>query len=156
MFRLLRSIWIIVSLVSLIIHLVVLSIWLPRPSIFLSRNSTRQFIFGSFGICTVCLVVLIVYPTLLILVLDNVRKTAIFFNIDIYRCFFSFFQNISYVKNAFENQFPQLKRTLNSYRFLHFLKNTKNAFKNQFPQVKLNKNLYRILHFLKNKICDIL
>ncbi len=69
---------------------------------------------------------------------------------------FSFFQNISYVENAFENQFPQLKRNKNSYRFFPFLKNIKNAFKNQFSWVKFNKNLYRILHFLKNKICDIL
>ncbi len=50
-----------------------------------------------------------------ILVLGDVWKTSIFFNIyvfkeniDIYRCFrcfFPFFQNISYVKNAFKNQF---------------------------------------------------
>ncbi len=99
-------------------------------------------------------------------VLDDVWKTSIFFNIDVFkenidvfdvRCFFfSFFQNISYVKNAFENQLPQLNCNKNLYRFSHFLKNTKNAFKNQFLRVKVNKNSYRILHFLKNKICDIL
>ncbi len=101
------------------------------------------------------------------LVLGNVWKTSIFFNIDVFkenidiywcfRCFFfSFFQNISYVKNVFENQFPQVKRNKNSYRFLHFLKNIKNTFKNQFPWIKLNNNSYRFLHFLKNKICYIL
>ncbi len=50
--------------------------------------------------------------------------------------FFSFFQNISYLKNAFENQLPQLKCNKNSYRFSHFLKNIKNVFKNQFPRLK--------------------
>ncbi len=91
------------------------------------------------------------------LVLGDVWKTSIFFNSDVFDVFFfSFFQNISYVNNAFENHFSQLKRNKNSYRFSHFLKNIKNAFKNQFPRAKLNKNLYTILHFLKNKICDIL
>ncbi len=42
---------------------------------------------------------------------------------DVFDVFFSFFQNISYVKHAFENQFRQLKRNKNSYRILHFLKN---------------------------------
>ncbi len=60
-------------------------------------------------------------------------------NINIFqrRFFLKFFQNISYVKNAFETQFTQLKHNKNSYRFSHFLKNIKNAFKNQSPWVKL-------------------
>ncbi len=69
--------------------------------------------------------------------LDDIWKRSIFFNIDVFKekhryiymfsiCFFSFFkffQNISYVKNAFENQFPQVKHNKNSYRFPQFLKN---------------------------------
>ncbi len=65
------------------------------------------------------------------------RKTSIYTDIFESMFFFSFFQNISYVKNAFENQFPPLKRNKSLYRFSHFLKNIKNAFKNQLPRVKL-------------------
>ncbi len=59
------------------------------------------------------------------------RKTSIYnvFDVSFFR-FFKFLQNISYVKKAFENQFPQVKRDKNSYRFPHFLKNIKNKKQN--------------------------